>query len=491
MRSYGHFIGGRFVTGETGALIDRRCPGNGALVARFAAGTRGDAELAVEAARHAFDAGPWPRLSGRDRSRILRGFADRMVADRERLARIEAEEVGKPIRFARQDIEGAAEVVHYAAGLAADLHGLAYPALREGQTGLVLREPAGVAGLIIPWNFPAFVFCHKVPFALAAGCTMVVKPSEFTSGTALELARLASEAGVPDGVLNVVTGTGDPVGEAITSHPGVDLVSFTGSTAVGRRVMRNATADVRRTALELGGKGANIVLADAELDAAVEGALHGIYFNMGEVCCAGSRLLVDEAIADAFLSRLCRAAQTLRIGDPLDEETDIGALIHENHVQRVAEFVEAGRREGGKVLCGGSRLTEGALGAGCFYAPTVIDRVEDRMTIFRDEIFGPVLSVMRFKGAEQAIATANNTRYGLANAVWTRDLEQAMRLWRALRSGVVWVNTILEVAPQMPFGGVKESGFGREFGHAGLEEFTEIKSIYLTTGKRPPALRHG
>jgi acyl-CoA reductase-like NAD-dependent aldehyde dehydrogenase len=352
--------------------------------------------------------------------------------------------------------------------------------VRAGQTGLVLREPVGVVGLIIPWNFPAFVFCHKVPFALAAGCTAVVKPSEFTSGTTLEMARLAAEAGVPPGVLNVVTGYGDPVGETIAKHPDVDFVSFTGSTATGRRVLRNAVETVKRVALELGGKGANIVFADADIDEALDGALTGICINQGEVCSAGSRLIIEERIAEPFLDRLSQAARRLKIGDPLDEATDIGALIHSEHAKKVENYIEIGRQQGAQVLPGGGRLEGAGYDTGCFVAPTILDRVGSEMTVFNEEIFGPVLTVSRFESEEEAVAIANGTRYGLANALWTRDLNRAMRVTRALKSGVVWVNTILEVQPQMPFGGVGESGFGREFGIAGLEEFTETKAVYLT-----------
>ena len=486
MRRYDHFIGGASCVPSSGKLIDRFSPATGALVAVFAAGNARDVDTAVLAARTAFDEGPWSRLSGIDRSRLLRAFAELMLANLGRLAQIESDEVGKPIRYARKDIEGGAKVVHYAAGLAADLHGIAYPSLRPGQTGLVMREPAGVVGAIIPWNFPAFVFCHKVPFALAAGCTVVVKPSEFTSGTALELARLALEAGIPPGVVNVVTGYGAEAGDALVSHPGVDMVSFTGSTATGRKVMQAAIATTKRVSLELGGKGANIVFADADIDDALDGTLFGVFHNSGQVCSAGTRLIVDEAIADGFLARLKQAIGGIRIGDPADEATDMGSLIHAPALDRVRAYVDGSAAEGVVTYAGGHRLSGGLYDKGSFFAPTILDRVTPFVRAHREEIFGPVLTVTRFRSTEEAVALANDTSYGLANALWSRDLDKVMGVSAALRSGVVWVNTTLDGSPQMPFGGRQQSGFGREFGRAGLEEFTEIKSIFLSTGRRAP-----
>jgi len=486
MRRYDHYIGGASYAPASGQSIHRHSPATNVLVAAFASGNAHDINAAVLSARTAFDDGPWPHLSGIDRSRSLRAFADLMLAHLERLARIESEEVGKPIRYARKDIEGGAKVVHYAAGLAADLHGIAYPGLKPGQTGLVMREPAGVVGAIIPWNFPAFVFCHKVPFALAAGCTVVVKPSEFTSGTALELAKLATEAGIPPGVVNVVTGYGAEAGDALAKHPAVDLVTFTGSTVTGRKVMHAAADSNKRVALELGGKGANIVFADADMDDAIDGTLFGVFHNSGQVCSAGSRLLIDETIADSFLARLTQATGAIRIGDPADDATDMGSLIHAAALDKVAAHVDGSAADGAVVISGGERLSGGVYDKGSYYAPTILDRVDAAARVFSDEIFGPVLTVTRFRTTDEAVALANTSRYGLANALWTRDAERAMGVSNALRSGVIWVNTTLDGSPQMPFGGRGQSGFGREFGRAGLEEFTEIKSIFFSTGRRTP-----
>ena len=486
MRQYDHYIGGSRVRPASGDYIERASPADGRVVAAYASANAADIDTAVAAARTAFDEGPWRRMSGIDRGRHLRAFADLMLQHQERLAQIESEEVGKPIRFARKDIEGGAKVIHYAAGLAANLHGLAYPDLKPGQTGLVMREPAGVVGAIIPWNFPAFVFCHKVPYALAAGCVVVVKPSEFTSGTALELAALSAEAGIPPGVVNVVTGYGDPAGSALTSHPDVDMVTFTGSTATGRKVMANAIPTIKRVSMELGGKGANIVFSDAEMEDAIDGTLFGVFHNSGQVCSAGSRLLIDEAVADNFLAKLKQAIGGIRIGDPRDDRTDMGSVIHEAALHKVLDYVGAGRTEGASLYAGGERLSGGDYDRGAFVAPTILDRVGRGMRVFHEEIFGPVLTVTRFRSTDEAIAIANDTTYGLANALWTKDVDKAMGVSSELKSGVVWVNTTLDGSPQMPFGGIRQSGFGREFGMAGLEEFTEVKSIFLTTGRRAP-----
>jgi betaine-aldehyde dehydrogenase len=482
--TYGHLIGGDERAADT--LIDRCSPGNGQLVARFAEGTAEDAAAAIAAAREAFDDGPWRHTSGQERSRMLLKIAGAIRERSEDIARLDSQEVGKPIRLARGDVEGVIGHFEYAAALAQQLHGDSHSNLGAQFTGMVLREPVGVVGMIIPWNFPALTYSQKVPYALAAGCTAVVKPSEFTSSSALELTKIALECGIPTGVINVVTGYGMPVGQALADSPDVDFVSFTGSTATGQRVAASAAKTTKRVSLELGGKGANVVFADADLDDAVDGALFAVFFNTGQVCVSGSRLIVQESIADEFVARLTERAKELRVGASLDDESQLGPLIHEAHAQKVVGYIESAKREGAKLVMGGERLSDGEYADGAFVAPTIFDGVRPDMTVFREEIFGPVLSVIRFADEEEAITLANDTTYGLANAVWTKDVDVAMRVARSMRSGTVWVNTSTDVGPQMPYGGVKGSGYGREMGRAGLEEFTELKTCLFHTGKRQP-----
>ena len=483
LRRYGHLIGGEWVDPSSGASITRTNPATGAAVAEFAAGNEEDTRRAVAAARAAFDRGPWPRMPGDERGRLIYDLAQRIRERAEDLARIEVEEVGKAIRFARVEMEGSAGIFEYAAGLASQVHGEAYNNLGDSYTATVVREPVGVAGLIIPWNFPTLILAQKLPFALAAGCTVVVKPSEFTSSTALEIGRMAAEAGIPDGVVNVVTGEGSETGRVLAESTDVDMVHFTGSTATGRGVMEAAASNVKKLSLELGGKAANIVFADADLDDALDGVLFGIYFNQGECCVAGTRLLVEESVADGFVERLVERSRSLKVGDPMDEETDIGALIHDEHAEKVLGYVERGKEEGARLLTGGGRPSGND---GNFFEPTVFDDVGREMGIFREEIFGPVLTVSRFRTMEEAIEIANDTEYGLAGSLWTKDLDKATIVSRELRAGRIWVNTTIDGGPQLPAGGYKLSGFGREMGNAGLEEFTEIKSVLYHLGKREP-----
>jgi len=482
-RTYSQFIGGRFVESFGGGVIERRSPSDGRLVAQYGAGAPEDIDLAVEAARSAFEEGPWPRLSGLERAGILNGLADAIRDNRDRLVRIEVEEVGKPIRFARGDIDGAAGLTRYAASLAMQMAGSTHTNIGEGKTALITREAVGAVALVTPWNFPALILSQKVPFALAAGCTVVLKPSEFTSGSAFEIAALAVEAGVPAGVFNVVSGYGATVGDHLTAHPGIDFVSFTGSTRTGRRVVENTSRNLARSSVELGGKSANIVFADADLEAAADGALTGVFFNNGECCVAGSRLFVQASVADEFIAKVVARSRKIKVGDPFEDDTDIGALIDDRHLAKVADFVRSGVEEGAELVLGGNVA---AGGAGHFHEATIFDRVDPNMAIFREEIFGPVLSITRFDTTEDAIRLANDTAYGLANYVWSRNIDTVLTVARQLRSGWVQANTVIDGAPQLPLTGAKGSGFGYEMGQAGFEEFTRLKTLLIHTGPRSP-----
>ncbi|GAA4387364.1 aldehyde dehydrogenase family protein [Tsukamurella soli] len=488
VRRYGLFIGGTAEDPAGIASIRRQSPTDGSDLAEFAAGTSEDTRRAIAAARRAFDDGPWPRTSAMERARKLLRVAELMRADADRLAEIEAAESGKLLRYARGDVEGSAELFEYAAGLAMSSHGEAHTGLGEGCTALVVREPAGVAAMILPWNFPLLLLAQKLPFALAAGCTAVVKPSEFTSGTALELARIISAAGIPDGVVNVVTGYGADVGATLAESRDVDLLSFTGSTATGQAITKAAAATAKRLSMELGGKGANIVFDDADLDDALDGVLFGAFFNNGECCVAGARLLVQESIADEFVEQVVAATGRLRTGDPLDESTDVGPMIHGGHLEKVRGHIASAQAHGGTVVTPAEPA--GGPDGGHFVTPTVVVGVHEDSPEFHQEIFGPVLTVTRFRDVDEAIRLANATEYGLSSSLWTKNIDRALTVAKALRSGRVWVNTTIDGGPQLPAGGMKQSGYGREMGIAGFEEFTELKSIQIREGKRTPAFPH-
>lgn len=486
VRSYGHHIDG--VESAPGPdPFQRRCPGTGDHVATFARGTVEDTARAVAAARTAFDDGSWPRQSGQERARALLRLAELMRRDAEKLARIEAEEVGKPIRLARGDVQSSIGLVEYAAALAMTLHGEVYSQLGEDFTGLVVREPCGVVGMITPWNFPLLQLCQKLPFALGAGCTAVCKPSEFTAGTTVEMSRLVAESGIPGGVFNVVTGSGSVVGQALAESPDVDLLSFTGSTDVGRSVVAASRGNLKRVSLELGGKGATIVFPDADLNDAVDAAVFANVFNSGECCVSGTRLLVHEDIADRFVAAVAERVQHVRVGSPLDDDTDVGAMIHADHLDKVLATIKQAEQEGGRVLVGGGQPD--GLPAGYYVCPTVVDEVAEGTSLFREEVFGPVLAVTRFGTTEEAVRLANAVDYGLANSVWSKNIDVAFTVARQLRSGTVWVNTTIDGAPQLPGGGVKASGYGREMGQAGFDEFTELKTVQIRTGQRTPFVR--
>ncbi|TIW29530.1 MAG: aldehyde dehydrogenase family protein [Mesorhizobium sp.] len=489
MREYENWIDGAWA--KTDRKVERKSPAHGELLARFAQSDENAVNAAIEAARRAFDdRSIWSAIPGAERAKALGRWVDLLIREIDRLALIEAEEVGKPIRFAKAEVEWSIELARYAAALAWQIPGDLVSNIGDANLGLVTREPRGVIGMITPWNFPLVTLFQKLPFALAAGCTVVIKPSELTSGSTLEIARLAKDAGIPDGVINVVTGSGRTVGEMLTGHRKVDMISFTGSTAVGIRIAQRAAEQVKRVGLELGGKAANIVFADADIDAALDGILLGYVLNQGEECVQGTRLLVEDSVADSFLEKLVERSKNIRLGLPTDEKADVGALIHEKHMEQVLSYIQSGIDEGATLLLGGNRVTENGLGKGFYVAPTIFSDVTPDMTIFREEIFGPVLAVTRFTSVGQAIALANDTNYGLGNGVWTKDIDKAIRVSRELRSGTVYVNTFLETAVQLPFGGFKESGIGRENGLDGLLEFTEVKSTFIKLGQRQHALPH-
>ncbi|PYS94361.1 MAG: betaine-aldehyde dehydrogenase [Acidobacteria bacterium] len=469
------FIGGQWVESVEGRTFTTLNPATEEPLAEVSEGRSADIDRAVEAARKAFGEGAWPRLAPADRGRILWRLGDLLESHVDEIARIESLDSGKTITEASKvDLPLAADCFRYFAGWAGKIEGETIP-VRAPCLSYTLREPLGVVGQIIPWNFPILLAAWKVAPALAAGNTVVLKPAEQTPLSALRLAALAQEAGLPAGVLNVVPGFGPTAGAALVDHPGVDKIAFTGSTAVGQEIMRRASGTLKRLTLELGGKSPNIVFADADLDAAVRGASNGIFYNKGEVCTAGSRLFLEDSLHDSFLDRLQAQTAKLSQGDPLDPKTRLGPQVSEAQMNRVLSYIDKGKAEGARLVTGGSR----APGRGYFVRPTIFDDVRGGMTIAREEIFGPVLSVIRFRDLEEVVRAANDTAYGLAAAVWTRDIKKAHRAARLLQAGTVWVNTYGLYDSAAPFGGYKMSGFGRELGHHGLMEYTQTKTVWV------------
>jgi betaine-aldehyde dehydrogenase len=479
VQQYDHWINARAVPPRNGERIKRFSPGDGRLIAAAAAGTADDVNEAVAAASAAFVHGPWTKLSGAGRGEVLARLADLMQRDLEPLARCEAEEAGKPITAARMEIGMCVTLTRYAASLAWGLSGRLISEAGPDKLGLIMQQPRGVAGLIVAWNYPALCLMQKLPYALAAGCAVVIKPSEFTAGTTTMIARLATETGVPQGQVNIVIGTGEVVGEAMTSHPGIDMISFTGSSKVGRRVAARCAENGKYCTLELGGKGANIIFGDADIDRAVEATYQGFTFNKGEECCSSARILVEQSIAASFTDKLVARCARARLGMPLDEGADMGPLIHQQQMDRVLGYIAEGRAEGARVLTGGGRATGPGLERGLFLAPTLFDSVTTKMSIFREEVFGPVACILPFSSLDEAVDLGNDTEYGLANGVWTADIDKALTVMRRLRSGMVYVNTYFESLPQLPLGGMKASGTGHENGPEGLQEFLQTRSAFI------------
>jgi betaine-aldehyde dehydrogenase len=440
-----------------------------------------DVDAAVQSADRAFRENAWRKTNSRERTRILLRLATLLREHGEELARLESQNVGKPITDARDDVGTAANCFEYYAGAINKIGGTTIPVAAPG-VSLTFREPIGVCGLILPWNYPLVIAAWKIAPALAMGNTIVVKPAEQTPLTTLRLGELAMEAGIPVGVFNVVPGEGVPAGEALVRHPLVRKISFTGSTEIGSQVMRLAADNIKRVTLELGGKSANIVFADANLERAVSSAASSLLGNAGQDCCARSRLLVERSIYDKFMAQLIELFQKVKVGDPLEEQTEMGPLISLSHRERVCGHIEAGRNEGAELLCGGQAPEDAALARGAYLNPTIFAGVRPEMKIAQEEIFGPVLAVIPFDTEAEAIAIANNSLYGLSGSVWTRDIERALRVARAVETGVLSINSGSSVHLEAPFGGVKHSGVGRELGLAALDHYCELKSVFIHTG---------
>ncbi|MCY0908883.1 MAG: aldehyde dehydrogenase family protein [Sulfobacillus thermotolerans] len=472
------YINGKWVDAANHATIDVIDPARGSVIATVPRGMSHDIDQAVQAARQCFDTGAWPGLAPREREQMLLDLAQMIRQDRLRLAEMEVADCGKPLNDALADIDEAAFILSYYGGWITKIAGDIPPA-SPGAMSLVVKEPIGVAGLIVPWNYPFLMAIQKIAPALAAGCTCILKPAEQTPLTALALPRYLEAAHLPPGAVNIVTGYGEEAGEALVRHPDVDMISFTGSLEVGRHIQQAAAHTIKRVTLELGGKSPNIVFADADMDLAVAKTCFGVFWNQGEVCSAGSRVFVQESIYDAFITRVSAYLATIRVGSGDNSTTTMGPLISREHQERVLGYVQSAYQEGAQCIAKGSVPGDPALRQGFFVEPMVFTHVTPSMRIMQEEIFGPVMAVMPFATEDEVIALANDTPYGLAAAVWTRDIQRALSVAKKLRAGTVWINDSQPAPSEAPWGGYKQSGNGRELGRLGLEEYLETKHIYI------------
>jgi betaine-aldehyde dehydrogenase len=475
------YIDGQFVESTGNAWFPVYDPSTEEIIAEVPEGNPADVDRAAKAARAAFDTGPWPQTTAQDRGRLLFKLADRIRQLAPQLAELESRNCGKPIVEAEYDVNDTATCFEYYGGLATKVLGHVNP-VPDNALSLTLREPVGVAGQIIPWNYPLAMASWKLAPALAAGCTCVLKPAEQTPLSILELAKSFEEIGFPKGVINIVTGFGDGAGAPIVTHPDVDKVAFTGSSSVGKLILRSAADSIKRVTLELGGKSPNIFFADADFEAAIDGALFGVFINQGEVCSAGSRILVEKSIYSKFVEAMAAKAKTIKLGPPLDRTTKMGPLVSKDQYDRVRSYQEIGKGEA-KLVAGGGRPQ--SFAKGYYVEPTIFAEVDNNARIAREEVFGPVATVIPFDGETDAIRIANDTPYGLAAAVWSRDIFRALRVVKAVRAGVVWVNHMQPTYVEAPWGGYKQSGFGRELGPTGIDEYLESKQVHINLNEQP------
>ena len=472
------FIDGKWVDSVSGKTFDTLNPATEEVITSIAEGDSADIDLAVTVARKAFEDGPWGKTDARERGRILLRVMDLIEKNKDELALLETLDNGKPIsETTNADLPLVIDCLLYYAGWADKIHGETIP-VRGEFFNYTLREPVGVVGQIIPWNFPLLMAAWKIAPAIACGNTVVLKPAEQTPLTALRLGEICQEAGLPDGVLNIVPGYGPTAGAALAEHMDVDKIAFTGEYTTGRIIMQAASKNLKRVSLELGGKSPNIVFADSDIDSAVAGAMTGIFFNQGEVCCAGSRLFLERSIHDEFVDKLSSRASSLSVGNPEDAGTQMGAQVSKEQFDKILGYIDTGKQEGAKLVTGGERCGE----KGYFIRPTIFDAVDNNMKIAREEIFGPVVSAITFDDVDDMVRQSNLSIYGLAAAVWTRDIKKAHRLARDLKAGTIWINTYNSFDAASPFGGFKQSGFGRELGIHALELYTQVKSVWINLG---------
>ena len=485
VKKYKMFVDGKWVSSHTGETWNVINPANQEVIATVPLADEEDARMAIMAARRAFDKGPWRKMSQVERGKLLFALARAIRDQAEELAQLETLNSGKPIRESRMDMSDAADCFEFYGGLADKINGDIVPVPDPNIFAMVLREPVGVVGQIIPWNYPLLMAAWKLAPALATGNCCVLKPAEITPLTALELAKLIKEVGFPDGVVNIINGLGPVAGMELAKNEYVDKIAFTGSTEVGKKLMIAAAGNVKKISLELGGKSPMIVFEDADFPLAVEWVQFGIFVNQGEVCSATSRLYLHDKIHDRFVEELTKKAKRIKIGNPLEEATEMGPIASEKQLNKVMHYIELGKKEGAEIAYGGKRLQNGELKKGFYVSPTIFTNVKNNMKVVQDEIFGPVLTVMKFREEDEAIELANQTRYGLAAGVFTRDINRAFRITKELRAGILWVNSSQPCFNQLPWGGYKQSGIGRELGRYAVEEYTQLKQVTINLNESP------